>query len=92
MDELQLIGSHSDPVSVSKEVNRIIVIKRQNSDRLVPRMKQNKHGDKADGDSKSVGCKQLITTVNSINIDISPLREVVLLSEAEEEGKVVVLA
>jgi len=90
MDELHLVRRHGEPVNVSKGVNIIMVGKRQNSDRSVSLKKQNKHGDKADDDSESVSCKQLITTVNSINIDRAPLREDTLRSEAEEEGKEVV--
>ena len=92
MEELHLVGRHGGPVNVSKGVNRIMVGKQRNSDRSVPRKKQNKHGDKADNDGESVGCKQLITTVNSINIDRAPLKEDTLRSEADKEGKEVVLA
>ena len=41
MDELQLVGSHSEPAGVSKEVSRIFVVKQQNSDRSVP-LKKNR--------------------------------------------------
>ena len=78
MDELQLVGSHSEPAGVSKEVSRIVVVKRRNSDRSVPLKKQNDNNNKADNTVKSVGGNQLITTVSSINIDRAPLREDVL--------------
>ena len=74
MDELQLVGSHSELVSVSKEVSRIVVVKRQNSDGSVLQKKQNKSGNKADNKIKSVGRNQLIITVNSINIDRAPIK------------------
>jgi hypothetical protein len=92
MDELQLVRSHSEPAGVSKEVSRIIVVKQQNSDRSVPLKIQNDNNNKADNAIESVGGNQLITTVNSINIDRAPLKEDVLQSEAEDEGKEVVLA
>ena len=92
MDELQLVRSHSEPAGVSKEVNRFVVEKRQNSNRLVPLKIQNDNNNKADNAIESDGGNQVITTVNLINIDRAPLREDVLQSEAEEEGKEVVLA
>ena len=84
MDELHLVGRHGEPVNVSKEVDIIIDIKRQKFRPFGSAEKQNKHGDEADNDSESVGCKQLITTVNLINIDRAPLRENVIRSEAEK--------
>ncbi len=92
MDELQLIGRHGESVSFSKGVNWNIVVKQQKSDRLVPRKKQNNNNNNADNNIKSVGGNQLITTVNTINIDRAPLKKDILQSEAEEEGKEVVLA
>ena len=78
MDELQLVGSHSEPAVVSKEVSRIVVVKRQNSDRSVPLKKQNKEDDEANNASGSVGVNQKVIIVNSISIDRAPLREDVL--------------
>ena len=92
MDELQLIERHGELLSVSKEVNRNIVVKRKKSDRLVPQKKQKDNGNNANDIIKSVGSNQVITTVNLININRAPLKEDVLCSEAEEEGKEVVLA
>ena len=40
MDELQLVGRHGEPVGVSEEVSRIVVVKQQNSDRSVPLKKK----------------------------------------------------
>ena len=92
MDKLQLIGRYGESVSFSKEVNRNIVVKRQKSDRLVPqKKKQNNNGNNANNNTKSVGSNQVITTVNSININRAPLKEDVMQSAAEEEGKEVVL-
>ena len=92
MDELHLVRSHSETAGVSKEVSRIIVLKRRNPNHSVPLKKQNDYNNKADNAIKSVGGNQLITTVNSINIDRAPLKEDTLRSEADEEGKEVVLA
>ena len=78
MDKLQLIGRHGESVSVSKEVNRNIVVKQQKSDRLVPRKKQNGNDNNANKNIKPVGCNQLRTTVNTININRAPLKEDVL--------------
>ena len=87
MDELQLVGGHSEPANVSKEVSRIVVVKQRNSDRSVPLKKHNDNNNKADNDIKSVGGNQLITTVNSINIDRAPLKEDVLRMKQKMKEK-----
>ena len=87
MDELQLVRSHSEPAGVSKEVSRIVVVKRQNSDRLVPLKIQNDNNNKADNAIETVGGNQLITTVNSINIDRAPLKEDVLRRKRKMKEK-----
>ena len=76
MDELHVVIWHGEPVIFfSKEVNPLVVAKRQNSDLSAPLKKQNKEDDKADNASGSVGGNQKVINMNSINIDRAPLRE-----------------